>query len=574
MTEPQDTGPAPRFAPWLMEPMRRSMGVYGKVAVAAVLINLFNLLTSIFSMIVYDRVVPNNAISSLIALSIGLAMVVVFDFILKLLRAYFIDFAGARIDRDVGATVFQRIVEMRLELRTRSNGAMSGLMRELEAMRDFFASATMVALVDVPFVFVTLLVIFLIGGWLVMVPLVTIPLILIVGWLTHPAMERLSARTMSEGLTKNAVMVETIGGIETVKTVGAAPLLARRWLAAVSQQSDSAMRQRLIGSIAVTFAGSASTVSYSGVIVVGVFLIAAGKLTTGGLIACSILSSRAIAPLTQISQLLARLTATRTAYRALKPMMEQPLEGPAGQGISLAQVKGAIEFRGVTFRYPQASEPTLRGVSFAIRPGERVAILGRVGSGKSTLLRLVLGLYPPEDGLVMLDGIDLRQLDRNFRASIGTALQESVLLTGSVRQNITLDRDDISDEALLRAADISGTHAFMSRTTNGYDLTLADRGEGLSGGQRQSIAIARALVARPQVLLLDEPTSAMDGQTEAQLIDRLVEEVAGRTLIVVTHRPQLLKLVERIIVMEAGAVIMDGPRDAVLAQLNKPREAA
>jgi ATP-binding cassette subfamily C protein LapB len=566
--------PKPRFAPWLLEPMLRNRGVYGKVALAAVLINCFNLLTSIFSMVVYDRVVPNNAIASLIGLTIGLAMVVVFDFILKLLRAYFIDYAGARIDREVGENVFARILAMRLELRTRSTGAMTGIMRELEAMRDFFASATMVALVDVPFVFLTLIVIALIGGWVVLVPLVVIPLIILVGWLTHPAMERLSARTMGQGLLKNSVLTEMVGGIETMKAIGAGPLLEKRWSNALVAQSDSALRQRLIGTIATTFAGSASTISYSGVVILGVFLIAAGKMTTGGLVACSILSSRAIAPLAQISQLLSRLEATRAAYRQLQPMMENAVEGPAGDGIKLAAVAGKIEFRGVSFLYPGATQKTLKDISFTIQAGERVGILGRVGSGKSTLARLILGLYPPEEGLVMLDGVDLRQLNPAFRQGIGVALQESVLLSGTVRENITLGRAGIDDAALLRAAEISGTHQFIGQVANGYDLKLQDRGEGLSGGQRQSIAIARALVADPAMILLDEPTSAMDAQTEEMLINKLGAASGDKTMIVITHRPQLLKLVNRIIVLENGAIALDGPRDAVIKQLSTPRAAA
>ncbi|MDB5675070.1 MAG: type secretion system permease/ATPase [Sphingomonas bacterium] len=566
--------PKPRFAPWLLEPMLRNRSVYGKVALAAVLINCFNLLTSIFSMVVYDRVVPNNAIASLIGLTIGLAMVVIFDFILKLLRAYFIDYAGARIDREVGENVFARILAMRLELRTRSTGAMTGIMRELEAMRDFFASATMVALVDVPFVFLTLIVIALIGGWVVLVPLVVIPLIVLVGWLTHPAMERLSARTMGQGLLKNSVLTEMVGGIETMKAIGAGPLLEKRWSSALIAQSDSALRQRLIGTIATTFAGSASTISYSGVVILGVFLIASGKMTTGGLVACSILSSRAIAPLAQISQLLSRLEATRAAYRQLQPMMENAVEGPEGDGIKLAAISGKVEFRGVSFSYPGATQKTLKDISFTIQAGERVGVLGRVGSGKSTLARLILGLYPPEEGLVMLDGVDLRQLHPSFRRGIGVALQESVLLSGTIRENITLGRPEIDDTALLRASEISGTHQFIGQVANGYDLKLQDRGEGLSGGQRQSIAIARALAADPAMILLDEPTSAMDTQSEEILINRLGAATGDKTLIVITHRPQLLKLVNRIIVLENGAVALDGPRDAVIKQLSTPRAAA
>lgn len=566
--------PKPRFAPWLLEPMKRNRATYIKVSIAAVFINIFGLLTALFTMVVYDRVIPNNAFSSLWALTFGLVIVIVFDFILKLLRAYFVDFAGAHIDREIGDEVFERLLAMRLELKKGSTGAIVGIMRELEALREFFASATLTAVVDVPFIAITLFAVFLIGGWVAAVPAAMVPIVILIGWLTHPALERLSAKSMGEGLIKQSVLVEAIGGIETVKATGAGPLLAGRWSRAVKQQSDSAMRQRLIGAIGTTFAGSAGTISYSGVVIVGVFLIADNALTMGGLIACSILAGRAIAPLAQISQLLSRLTATRTAYRQVKALMELPMEGPAGEGLKPAEIKGRIEFKNVIFRYPGAPEPALKDVSFAIEPGERVALLGRVGSGKSTIARLVLGLYPPEDGLILIDGSDIRQLDPvALRAKIGAAMQESVLLTGSVRENILLGRAGLGDEEMIRAATISGTHQFMGQIANGYDLRLADRGEGLSGGQRQSIAIARAIAARPAIVVMDEPTSAMDAQTETALIQRLAEELTGRTVILITHRPPLLALATRVILIEAGKVAADGPRDKILQQLTRPKAA-
>jgi ATP-binding cassette, subfamily C, bacterial LapB len=566
--------PTPRFAPWLMEPMRRNRPTYLKVALAAVVINIFGLVTALFTMTVYDRVVPNNATSSLVALSIGLAIVIVFDFILKMLRAYFVDIAGASIDREVGETLFQRLLALRLDLKKGSTGSLTGLMRELEALRDFFASATLTAVVDLPFIILTLLVVWIIGGAVVLVPALMVPLVILVGWLTHPAMDRLSARAMGEGLLKQSVLVETIGGLETVKAAGAGPLLAGRWGRALEQHSDSSLRQRLIASIGITSATSAGTISYAGVVIVGVEMIANQTLTMGGLIACSILAGRAVAPLAQISQLLSRMTSTRTAYRQLNEMMSLPPEGPEGDALRLSGVKGKIEFRGVSFRYPGASERALDGVSFTIEPGEHVAMLGRVGSGKSTVARLILGLYPPEDGLVMIDGTDIRQIDpANLRTNIGVALQESVLLTGSVRDNISLGRADVDDEELIRAAELSGTHQFMGAIANGYDLRLADRGEGLSGGQRQSIAIARALAGNPPMVLFDEPSSAMDSQTETALIQRLQVELKGRTLLLITHRPPLLQLVSRIILMDKGKIVADGPRDEVVKQITRPRAA-
>ncbi|HEX8644059.1 MAG TPA: type I secretion system permease/ATPase [Allosphingosinicella sp.] len=566
--------PKSRFAPWLFEPMFKNKAIYVKVAVAAALINIFGLISAMFTMTVYDRVVPNNAMSSLVALSIGLGIVIIFDFVLRLLRAYFVDIAGAQIDREVGETLFGRLLAIRLDLKKGSTGSLTGIMRELEALRDFFASATMTALVDVPFIFVTLLVVWLIGGMVVIVPLVMVPLVVIVALVTQPALQRLTSKSMGEGLVKQSVLVETIGGLETVKAVGAGPLLAGRWHRSVDAHSDVSLRQRLIATIGITTATSAGMISYAGVVIIGVHMIASRDLTMGGLIACSILAGRAIAPLAQISQLLSRITSTRTAYRQLNELMELPPEGPAGEPLHLSRPEGKVEFRNVSFRYPNSPEKALDGVSFTVQPGEHVALLGRVGSGKSTIARLMLSLYEPEDGLVMIDGTDLRQISpESLRRNVGAALQESVLLTGSVRENIVLGREGLDDEDMIRAAELSGTHQFMGAIANGYDLRLADRGEGLSGGQRQSIAIARALAGKPQILVFDEPSSAMDSQTETGLIQRLQQELKGRTLILITHRPPLLQLVDRIILVDKAKIVADGPRDQVLKQITRPQAA-
>ncbi len=563
-----------RFAPWLIEPMMRNRGIYMKVAVAAALINIFALVSALFTMTVYDRIVPNDGAASLVGLSIGLVFVIIFDFVLRLLRVYFVDVAGANIDHDVGETLFAKLLALRLDHRRGSTGALTGLMRELETLRDFFASVTLTALIDVPFIFVTLAVIAMLGGVLVVLPLAMIPLVILSGIVTTPALDRMSSRSLGDGLLKQSVLVETIGSLETVKAIGAGPMLSGRWQKALISHSESSLGQRLISSIPMTVANSASTIAYCGIIIVGVGLLRSNEITTGALLACSILCGRALAPLAQIATLLSRLSATRVAYRQINALMDAPSEGPQGDALHPGVLRGQIELRNVGFRYPGSPEKALEQVNLTIAPGERVGFLGRVGSGKSTLARLVLGLYEPEDGVVMIDGIDVRQYDPiELRRLIGAGMQDNVLIAGTVRQNICLDRAVVDQDEMIRATEISGTHRFMGPITNGYDLRLTDRGDGLSGGQRQSIAIARALAGRPQILIFDEPSSSMDAQTEAELITRLHPEVQGRTLMLITHRTSLLALVDRIVVLDKGRIVADGPRDAVLQKLTRGKAA-
>ncbi|MEY4269294.1 MAG: hypothetical protein RLZZ58_510 [Pseudomonadota bacterium] len=562
--------PKGRLAPWLAEPLRKNRAIYTKVAVAAVMINCFALVTALFTMTVYDRVVPNNAFESLIGLTIGLVIIMGFDFALKLLRAYFVDVAGARIDRDIGKAIFQKILSMRLDLGRSSTGGLAGLVREIETLRDFFASASLTALVDVPFIAITLIVIALIGGWLVMVPLLMIPLVVITALVTNPMMRKLSAETLGEALGKQAVLVETIGSIETVKASNAGDLLSSRWDTAVMGHAGASLRQRLVSTISINMAQTAQTLSYTGVVIFGVFAIANRSLTMGGLIACSILAGRAVAPLGTIAHLLTRLNAARTAYRQINRMMEQPREGPEGVGLKLPYLEGAIEFRDVDFRYPGAAELALTGVSMRIAPGEHVALIGPIGSGKSTIARLLIGLYPPTSGLVLIDGTDMRQLNPNaLRGKVGALFQDNVLLTGTIRENIRLGRDDADEAEMLRASKISLAHEFISRMPNGYDHVLADRGDGLSGGQRQAIAMARTLIGQPPIIILDEPTSSVDGDTEARLLENLREEFTGRTLILITHRPSMLALVDRVILLSRGRIAMDGTPDSITRQVSQ-----
>lgn len=562
------------LADWLAKPLRANRPIYLKVGIAAALINVFALITALFTMTVYDRVVPNNATDSLIALTIGLGLVLIFDFGLKLLRAYFVDVAGARIDRDIGKSIFGQILDIRMDLGRRSTGGLAGLVREIETLRDFFASATITALVDLPFIFITLAVIAMIGGWIVFVPMAIIPIVIGAALISQPVMRRLSSETLGEGLNKQSVLVETIGSLETVKAANASGVLTQRWDEAVSGHATASLRQRIVSNISVTVAGTAQTMAYTGVVIFGVFAIANQTLTLGGLIACSILAGRVVAPLNTIASLLTRLNAARTAYRQINMFMDQPVEGPSGSGLPIGHIDGAIEFRNVDFRYPNAPELALSDISFRIEKGEHVGLFGPIGSGKSTIARLMIGLYPPSSGLVLIDGTDIRQLSpSDLRGKIGALLQDNVLLTGSIRENILLGRKEVSDDEMLRASKVTLAHEFISRFPSGYDLNLADRGESLSGGQRQSIAMTRALIGKPPILVMDEPTSSVDADTEKRLMANLQEEFKGRTLLLITHRPSLVRMVDRILMVSNGKLVLDGTPDSIRNQVANIRSA-
>jgi ATP-binding cassette, subfamily C, bacterial LapB len=562
----------PRLSEWLAKPLAEHRATYIKVSIAAVLTNAFALATSLYSMTVYNRIVPNNATDSLIGLSIGMAIILLFDFILRMLRGYFIDVAGRDVDAKLGATVFQALISMRLANKQGSNGAFAGLLREFETLREFFASATVVALVDVPFVLLFLLVIWAIAGPVVLVPLAMIPLVIGAAYVVQPGLDRMAGSVLGLGFSKQGVMVETIGGLETVKATAAGGMLQRRWQTAVDESASVALRSRLLSAFATNVAASSQQIVYVGVVLYGVFLIADGKMTSGSLIAASILAGRCVAPLGQVAGLMTRLSSTRAAYGRLDTFMSAGGEIEAGaQPVRRQRLEGHIAFKNVVFHYPGTTTRVLDNVSFEVAPGEKVAIVGRVGSGKSTIGRLVMGLYQPTEGQVLVDGADVRQVHPDdLRRNIGAVLQDVTLFSGTIRDNITLGDPAIDDAELLRLAKLSGAYDFVGQIANGFDLKLADRGEGLSGGQRQSIAIARSLGNAPPIIVFDEPTSAMDSQSENALVARLSDELRGRTFLLVTHRDPMLKLVDRIIILNAGKIAIDGPAPDVLRSL-KPR---
>ncbi len=554
---------------WFWSAFLGEWRTYAEVALAAVLVNLFMLVSPLFVRVVYDRVIPNQAMETLWVLTIGALTVFGFDFLLRILRAWVIDTVGRKIDIRLAARIFDHVLGMRLAHRPRATGAFANHLREFESIRDFFSSATIVSVVDLPFVLLFVLVVWLIGGVVALVPALAVPLVLGVGLLVQWPLERAIRQTFRESAQKQAVVVEAVAGLETLKALTAEGRIQRLYERLVAAVAESGNRARLWSAVALNLTSLASNLVYVGVVVMGVYEVAAGRLTVGGLVACSIIAGRAMAPLGQVAGVLARWHQARIAYRAIAEIMAKPLERPpAAPFVRRSDFAGALAFRDVTFAYPGQDTPALRGIRLDVRPGERVAVVGPVGSGKTTLSKLVLGLYEPQEGSVLVDGTDVRQIDpADLRAAIGYVPQDVVLFHGTLRDNIALAAPEIDDEAVMRAAWIAGVHDFAGAHPHGYNMVVSERGEALSGGQRQAVAIARALVRDPRILLFDEPTSAMDLESELRFKRRLARILPGRTLVLVTHRASLLDLVERVVLLREGRVVMDGPRDEVLRRL-------
>ena len=555
---------------WFWGTLARSWPIYAEVAAASVLINIFTVLSPLFFMNVYDRVVPNKAFETFWVLAIGVLLMYLFDLLLKTLRGYFIDVAGKRADVALSSTLFDQLMNIRLDAGQQSVGALANNLREFESLREFFTSATLTTLIDLPFLLLFIAVIWLIGGLaMAAVPLAAIPLVVVAGLAIQLPLRERVRRIYRATEAKQAILIETLGAIEAVKTLCAASHLQRKWEGAVGYAASEGLVSRLLSAFAVNFSVWVQMSVAVGVLAVGVYLVGDAQITTGALIACTIIASRALAPLTQIAGLFIRYHQAMSALGALNRIMEAPLERARERAfVHRPRLAGDIEFREVVFRYPGQQTDALAGASFNIRAGARVGIIGRVGSGKSTIAKLLVALYQPASGAILVDGTDSRQIDPvDLRRNCGYIPQNIVLFSGTVRENLMLGTTGIDDAAMLRAASIAGVDEHLLRHPLGFDLPVGERGEALSGGQRQAIALARALVTDAPILVLDEPTHSMDQSSEERFKIRLLRELGDRTLLVITHRESLLTLVDTLLVVDGGSVVAFGAKDKVLAAL-------
>ncbi len=554
---------------WFWGAILGNVPLYKDVLLAAFLINLLAIVVPFFTLNVYDKVVPNNAFETLWTLSIGVVLVVSADFGLRMLRGYVLDVAGKRVDINLSALIMERVLGMQMMHRPASAGSFAANLRAFESVRDFITSTTVTAFIDLPFAIIFLsLIVWL--GWMLAIPLVIAMVGLVVyALMLQPIMQELTEATYRATATRNSTLIETLVGIETIKTQCAEGVMQRKWEHSVAYLARIGADLRYKSSSVVNGSSAVQQLVTVGIVIIGVYLISDHKLSMGALIASVMLSSRALAPFAQIASLLTQYQNTAMSLSALDQVMMQPVERPDSAAfIRRERIRGDIEFSHVKFAYPGAPSDALNDLSFRIKEGEHVAIIGKVGSGKSTINRLILGLYQASDGVIKIDGVDIRQFDpAELRKALGYVPQDVSLFYGSLRENISIGIPHVEDHAIVQAAEIAGLHELIGNHPKGFDMPIGERGESLSGGQRQSVGIARAFVHEPSVLLLDEPSSAMDSSTEDALKARLAAYAKGRTLILVTHRTSLLELVDRLIVIDRGKVVADGPKQQVTEAL-------
>lgn len=559
---------------WFWSVVKDNFGSYTLALLSAAFINLFALAGPLFVMNVYDRVLPSNATETGWVLAIAVLVVYLFDLVIRTLRGYFIDVASRRSDVILARKLLDQILDMKLMTRPGSIGTMSNSLREFDTIREFMTSATVVTLVDLPFSLFFIGIIWIIGGPIALMLLGVYGAVILISLLIQIPVKRMIFKSMKGSEIKHNLLLETLYNLETVKGVGGAGRLRKKYTDVVSQAAIYNQKSKLWSGLASNFTAFTQQSTSVFIILIGMYMVADQALTVGGLIACVILSTRALAPIAQIAGLINKYHHAALALRSLNKIMAIPKERDANKRfLSRPTLKGDFKLRNVSFAYPNMTHPSLSGINLDIKAGERVGIIGKIGSGKSTLVKVLMQFYDASDGSIKLDDTDIRQIDpADIRSNIAYVSQDPGLFRGTVRENITLAKPDASDEDVLRASKLAGVFDFLKQHPDGFDAMVGDNGEGFSGGQRQAISMARAFLTQPNIMVCDEPTNAMDVQSEAHLIAALKQETEGKTFILVTHKTQMLSLVDRVLVIQHGQLVADGPRDKVLELISKGLE--
>ena len=547
---------------WFWGTLFRNKGIYKQVIIVSLFINLFILATPLFTMNVYDRVLPNNAIETMWALFIGISFVMLFDFILKVLRSYFLGIASKRTDTIISNKIFNQVLNIKIDSKPASTGQFVSRLQSFESVREFFTSATVAAFVDFPFVIIFVLVIFYISGPLAYITIFTVLISLLVSWYMQRPLKALIEKSVKEEQIKHTTLIETVTGLEIIKSVRAQNGMRTNWDQSVNKTVHYADKGHFLSQSITFFTAFISQFSNIAIVAGGVYLAGEGEITMGAIIASMILNGRVIAPVSQLVGLIIKFDKTMLSLNNLDEVMKMPVEKENKTYISRPQLKGKIELKDVNFSYKDQNHQTLKNINLTIKEGEKVAILGKIGSGKSTLLKLILNLYEPKSGSILIDEVDTRQIDPiDLRQAVGCVPQEPFLFMGTIKDNITIGEQYISDEELLEVSKIAGLDEFLGKHEAGFDLMVGERGEGLSGGERQSVTLARALVSNPNIIMLDEPTNSMDRQTEKAFINKIEKIIDEKTLVIVTHKTSLLHLVDRVIILENGQISFDGSKD-------------
>ena len=557
---------------WFIHAILSRRRVFMEAVVATFVISMLGLGASFYSLQVYDRVIPTQAHATLMALTVGVGIAVLFEFILKQVRSLMVDRGCKAIEEVLSEVFFQRMLDIRMEARPRTVGSFAAQVRQFELVRNFMSSSTVFLLADLPFCFLFIAVIGIIGGWLAAIPLVLLPVVLTTSLWLNWRIGKLTRRQLQDTRHKNGLLVDVIDGIESIKAAGAETKMLDRWRQLVASSSSLELDTRYLSTMASHLAQLLQQLSYVAIIGLGAWMVSAGQISMGALIACSILSNRALSPITQIASWVTQWQHAKEALHGLDEMMRLPIDQPGiGSAIMPSSCSGALRLEQVTFAFSDKLT-ALQPVTMTIHRGERVAIVGPIGSGKSTLIRLLSGLYRPLSGKIFLDGVDMALLARAFlREQIGYLPQDVRLLHGTLRDNLTLGIPPPNDSALLDAAEKTGLDRVIRTHPQGMELPIQEGGRGLSGGQRQLLGLTRLLLRQPALLLLDEPTAAMDAELEASVMQNMLSSLpASTTVVLVTHKASLLRLVDRVIVMDQGRVLMDGARSEILAKLTTP----
>lgn len=555
---------------WFWGAVAKLWPSYVRVILAAALINVLALASPLFIMNVYDRVLPNKAVSTLWVLASGVCLAILFDFIFRNIRNWLTDAAGRRADVLLATRLFSHALALKLADRPTTTGSFASQLREFDAVRDFFTSSTLATVTDLCFFGLFVFVIYQIGGPIAAVPVTGALLVVIFGLIIQLPLRAAARKTQKETAQRHSLLVESIAGLETIKTLRAEGVLQRTWEGLVGKTAKTMEKSRKLQALITNVTVALQQLVTVGVVLLGTYLFDAGQITMGAIIACVILAGRSVAPFGQFASLIARSQQSFAALSTLNGLMRLESERPSGKRFVNTEINpGLIEFRGVSMTYPNAPGPALNDFNLVIRPGERVGIIGKIGSGKTTIGRLLAGLYQAETGHLLIDGVDIRQYHpHTVRRAIGVAAQDADLFYGTVRSNILLGAGDVSDEEFLSATQVSGVDDFAMRHPSGYDMEIGERGSLLSGGQRQALCLARLLIRKPKVAFLDEPSGSMDLASERALIGHLRGSFsADQTLIVSTHRYSMLDLVDRLVVIANGKVAADGPKEQVMKAL-------